>query len=125
MKKLELFESFDGKWRPLSLTSLARQDVSAAIWHSMEGKDIIGKLSGDDGEVLAYIAGTEELREKYRKTVQKRVLTWIEAAEMMEKLKSPLMDPELFEWIGASMQAFGTGTGAELREITYGDGSTV
>lgn len=89
-KKLTLHEKRDGKWRSLNLHKFTEKPVVREIWESMEGKEIVGKLE-QDGVVKAYIAGTEELRAFYRTKCDK-VLTWHQAADMIEQARAAIGD---------------------------------
>lgn len=116
---VELFEKFDGKWRPLSLASCTGAAIRHEVWSSMEGKEITGKLTRQQ-EVIGYIAGTEELREFYRSKANTKVWSWVEAADLMAKSQSALLDDALHQGLVLALKVFGEG--CEIVKTEYNQG---
>jgi len=122
MKQIELFEKWDGKWRSLSLASFTGNPIRKEIWESMDGKEIIGKLT-QDGRVTGYCAGTKELRDYYSGKTEAKVWSWAEAAAMMERSGSALVGEgwDLYDQACAELlKTFGEG--CKVESIQYGEG---
>lgn len=114
-RSIELFEKWDGKWRPLSLASFTGKKIRKEIWESMQGKEIIGKLT-QGGTVIGYVAGTEELRGYYAEKTGLKTWGWEEAAAMMEMKGSSLID-DTDEILSGVLDVFGDG--CQVMRVNY------
>lgn len=115
MKRLTISEKVGGKWIGVNLHTFTGRPVRREVWESMEGSEIVGKLE-KDGTVLAYVAGTEQLREFYKGRAPK-VLSWPEAADMMDKARSELADGTIeLPFLQEICKVFG---GGEVQGISY------
>ena len=122
-KSLELFEKRGGRWEALSMASFTGNQIRKEVWASMDGKEIVGKLT-QQGRITGYIAGTEELRTYYAGKTDTKVWSWTEAAEKMEQVGSALVGEgwEHYDRICAEMlKVFGEGCRVELIKFNGGE----
>jgi len=112
MKAIELHEKNGTKWTPLSLTSFTGKPIRKEVWESMEGKEIVGKMTSE-GAVIGYVVGTEELRTHYKEKTGKKVWSWTEAAALMSKTGSALLDDDANTILGELLKVFGEGCKVE------------